>query len=118
MKPVGRDLGSIPGGDGYDHNFVIDSGGAAPAPAARVHEPTSGRAMEVVTDEPGIQLFTSANLAGAPAGKRGGTYPRFPALCLETQHFPNSVNEPRFPSVVLRPGATFRSSTTYRFSAR
>jgi aldose 1-epimerase len=118
MKPIGWDLGSIPGADGYDHNFVIDPQGAGPALAARVYEPTTGRAMEVLTDEPGIQLFTSANLVGAPAGKRGGTYPPFPALCLETQHFPNSVNEPRFPPAVLRPGATFASTTIYRFSAR
>jgi aldose 1-epimerase len=118
MKPIGRDIGRITGIDGYDHNFALDSGGGALAPAARVHEPLSGRTMEVLTDEPGVQLFTSSNLGGAPAGKRGGAYPRYPALCLETQHFPDSVNKPGFPPTVLRPGGKFRSTTIYRFSAR
>jgi aldose 1-epimerase len=117
-KPIGRDIGRITGIDGYDHNFALDSGGGALAPAARVHEPLSGRTMEVLTDEPGVQLFTSSNLGGAPAGKRGGAYPRYPALCLETQHFPDSVNKPGFPPTVLRPGGKFRSTTIYRFSAR
>jgi aldose 1-epimerase len=118
MKPIGRDIGRISGIDGYDHNFALDSGGGAAALAASVYEPLTGRTMEVLTDEPGVQFFTSSNLSGAPGGKRGGTYPRYPALCLETQHFPNSVNEPRFPPTVLRPGARFRSTTVYRFSAR
>jgi len=74
--------------------------------------------MEVLTSEPGVQLFTSCNLSGAPGGKRGGTYPRYPGLCLETQHFPDSVNKPAFPSTILRPGGKFRSTTLYRFSAK
>jgi aldose 1-epimerase len=116
MKPIGRDIAGVPGG-GYDHNFVIDPGGPAPALAATLTDPASGRTMEVLTDEPGIQLFTASNLGGRAAAKRGGTYPRHPALCLETQHFPNSVNEPGFPTTVLRPGGKFQSTTIYRFSA-
>jgi aldose 1-epimerase len=118
MKPIGRDIARVSGTDGYDSNFVIDPGGPGPALAATVHEPASGRMMEVLTDEPGVQLFTASNLGGSPAGKGTGTYPRYPALCLETQHFPNSVNEPGFPSTVLHPGGKFRSTTIYRFSAR
>jgi aldose 1-epimerase len=117
-KPIGRDIARISGTDGYDHNFVLDSGGKGVALAALVYDPASGRSMEVLTDEPGVQFFTSSNLGGAPAGKRAGTYPRYPALCLETQHFPDSVNKPGFPPTILRPGGSFRSTTIYRFSAR
>jgi aldose 1-epimerase len=117
-KPIGRDIAKISGIDGYDHNFALDSGGKCMAPAARVYDPVSGRVMEVLTDEPGVQLFTGSNLSGAPGGKRGGTYPRYPGFCLETQHFPDSVNKPGFPTTILRPGTKFRSATIYRFSAR
>jgi aldose 1-epimerase len=117
-KPIGRDIGRIPGNPGgYDHNFVVDAGAAGLALAARVRDPASGRAMEVLTDEPGVQLFTSNHFDGTLVGKRGGPYLRHAALSLETQHFPDSVNQPAFPSTLLRPGGTFRSTTVYRFSA-
>lgn len=118
-KPVGRDLAKAPGGfKGYDHNFVIDGGGRGVVLAARLHEPASGRVMEVLTDQPGIQLYTANNLDGTIRGKRGLPYAIYGALCLETQHYPDSINHPSFPSTLLRPGATFRSTTIHRFSAK
>ena len=90
---------------GYDHNFVINNGGTSLVPAARLTEPKSGRVMEVRTTEPGVQLYTGNHL------KHGG-------LCLETQHYPDSVNQPKFPSTILRPGQTFRSATVFAFSAK
>jgi len=117
-KPVGRDLRRAPGGfGGYDHNLVVDGGGRGVAPAARLQEPASGRVMEILTDQPGIQLYTGNNLDGSVVGKRGVAYPMHAALCLETQHFPDSINHPAFPSTLLRPGETFRSTTIHRFSA-
>jgi aldose 1-epimerase len=103
---------------GYDHNFVLNSGGKKLASAARVREPKSGRVMEVLTTEPGVQLYTSNFLDGKLKGKGGVAYPQYGALCLETQHFPDSVNHTNFPSTILRPGETFRSTTVYRFSAK
>jgi aldose 1-epimerase len=103
---------------GYDHNFVLNGGGKKLAPAARVREPKSGRVMEVLTTEPGVQLYTGNFLDGKLQGKGGAAYPKHGALCLETQHFPDSVNHANFPSTILRPGATFRSTTVYKFSAK
>jgi aldose 1-epimerase len=117
-KPIGRDIGRIPGTPGgYDHNYVIEGGGKVLAPAARVHDPASGRTMEVLTDQPGMQLYTSNNFDGSLVGKRGASLPKHAAVCLETQHFPDSVNHPSFPSTILRPGAIFRSVTIHRFTA-
>jgi aldose 1-epimerase len=111
---------------GYDHNFVLDAGGGAPdvrrtaelALAATVLEPQSGRILEVLTTEPGVQFYTGNFLDGSLAGKGGHIYPRRGGLCLETQHFPDSPNQPAFPSTILQPGDTLRSTTVYRFSAR
>jgi aldose 1-epimerase len=105
-------------GRGYDHNFVLDQKGAEPGLAAVVREPASGRILEVLTTEPGVQLFTSNHFAGRLTGKSGRPYPRHAGFCLETQHFPDSPNQPGFPSTILRPGQTFRSTTIFRFSAR
>jgi aldose 1-epimerase len=100
---------------GYDHNFVLDSGGKSLALAARVYEPDSGRVMEVSTTQPGIQLYTANYLDGSLVGKGGRVYSRHCALCLETQHFPDSVNQPKFPITVLRPGEQYRQTTVHRF---
>ena len=102
-------------GVGYDHNFVLDTGGDLNRIAARLVEPGSGRFLEVRTTEPGIQLYTGNFLDGSISGKGGKVHNRRCALCLETQHFPNSPNIPGFPSTVLRPGETYRSTTIYRF---
>lgn len=105
-------------GGGYDHNFVLDPRGAEPEPAARVVEPVSGRVLEVLTTEPGVQFYAGNLLDGSFPGKGGRTYGRRHGFCLETQHFPDSPHQPGFPSTILRPGATLRSTTIYRFSAQ
>jgi aldose 1-epimerase len=118
-KPLGRDMARIvEKTNGYDHNFVIDGGGKSVVLAARVDDPSSGRSVEVLTDQPGIQLYTANNFHGTLAGKRGQVFRIHSAFCLETQHYPDSINKPSFPSTLLRPGETFRSTTIYRFSAK
>ena len=105
-------------GQGYDHNFVLDSGGSeSPTLAARVTEPHSRRVMEVWTTESGVQFYTGNFLDGVP-GKAGKKYDRRGALCLETQHFPDSPNHAEFPSVTLKPGQRFHSTTIYKFSVQ
>jgi aldose 1-epimerase len=106
-------------GGGYDHNYVIDrSAGDSLTLAARVYEPTSGRVMEVLTTEPGVQLYTGNFLDGSLTGKNGAVYARRTGFCLETQHYPDSPNQPSFPSTILQPGEEYRSTTVYRFSAQ
>ncbi|HVY71736.1 MAG TPA: aldose epimerase family protein [Verrucomicrobiae bacterium] len=103
---------------GYDHNFVLNSGGKSLALAGRVFEPNSRRVIEVSTTEPGMQLYTAVNLHGPITGTGGVVYQPNHAFCLETQHFPDSINHANFPSVVLRPGQEFASTTVYKFSTR
>jgi aldose 1-epimerase len=109
---------------GYDHNMVLDgAAGGAPAreglpPAAVVREPASGRVLEVWTDQPGLQFYAGNFLDGTLRGKGGRLYRQGDAFCLETQHWPDSPNRPDFPSTVLRPGETFRTSTLWRLTAR
>ena len=103
-------------GGGYDHNFVLNGEAGKLRLVVRVSEPRSGRVLEVLTTEPGVQLYTGNFLDGSAVGKGGQAYPRRSGFCLETQHFPDSPNQPAFPSTVLRPGATFRSTTVYRLS--
>jgi aldose 1-epimerase len=106
-------------GGGYDHNFVVDGwdDDGELRRAAVLRDPVSGRTMEVLTTEPGIQFYSGNFLDGSDIGKDGVVYERRTGLCLETQHFPDSPNQPDFPSTVLRPGETYRSTTVYRFSA-
>ena len=101
---------------GYDHNFVLNGGGKSLAVAARVFEPKSGRVLELFTTEPGVQLYTANYLDGSLTGKRGQVYRQHSGLCLETQHFPDSVNHPEFPSIIFRPGHTYRQTTVHKFS--
>lgn len=106
-------------GGGYDHNFVLNKeqeGGLSLA--ATVYEPTSGRVMEVHTTEPGVQFYAGNFLDGTLTGKGGHIYKHRYGFCLETQHFPDSPNQPNFPSTILRPGETYRSTTIHRFSTR
>jgi aldose 1-epimerase len=105
-------------GHGYDHNWVLDSGGKKFAEAAEVYDPASGRVLTVLTDQPGIQFYSGNFLDGSIKGKAGTPYQLHAALCLETQHFPDSPNHPDFPSTELKPGQRYHTVTIYRLSAR
>jgi aldose 1-epimerase len=104
-------------GKGYDHNFVVNGNPGELRLAARVSEPTSGRVLEVLTTEPGVQLYTGNFLDGSIKGKEDKAYQRRYGFCLETQHFPDSPNKPQFPTTVLKPGEQFKSTTVFKFSA-
>ena len=105
-------------GSGYDFNYVINKADGELAFAASAYEPESGRYMEVFTTEPGVQLYTGNHLSGKEIGKSGVAYTKRTGFCLETQHFPDSPNQPAFPSTLLRPGETYKSTTIYKFSAK
>jgi aldose 1-epimerase len=115
---IGARIAEIKDIGGYDHNFVVNGKSGMLRIAARVTEPTSGRQMEVWTTEPGVQFYSAIGLNGSITGKGGIAYPKYGALCLETQHFPDSPNRPNFPSTVLKPGIKFHSETIYKFSAK
>ena len=104
-------------GRGYDHNFVLDRRGrSGMVAAARLRDPSSGRQLTVLTTEPGIQFYSGNFLDGRLYGASGRAYRQSDGLCLETQHYPDSPNKPQFPSTVLRPGETYKTSTVYAFS--
>ena len=103
-------------GNGFDHNWVLNRASGGLQFAARVTEPLSGRVLEVSTTEPGLQFYTGNKLDGSIVGKAGRTYRSRSGFCLETQHFPDSPNQPTFPSTVLEPGKTYVSKTVYKFS--
>ncbi len=112
-KKIGKDIKTA---NGYDHCFVINQNGTdSPMPAARLRHPESGRTMTVFATQPGIQLYTGNFLDGI-AGRDGKTYEKHGALCLETEGFPDAVNQTKFPSAVLEPGKRYSESTIYRFS--
>jgi aldose 1-epimerase len=119
-KPVGRDIDQpneqLAHGSGYDHTFVLYPRKDDTLPAAILYEKSSGRMMKVFTDQPGLQLYTANFLDGSLTGKSGRPYARQSALCLETQHFPDSPNQPQFPNTILRPSETYQSRTIYQFS--
>jgi len=117
-RPVGERITQV-GDDpkGYDHNYVRDAGEKF-GPAARVFEPTTGRMLEMYTDEPGFQFYTGNFLDGTVKGRGGVSYTKHTGFCLEAQHFPDSPNRPEFPSAILQPGETYRQRTEYRFSTR
>ena len=120
-KPMRRDIEALkakPAPGGYDHNFVLNGGGGKLALAARAHEPKSGRTLEVLTTEPGVQLYNGIGLDGKLTGHGGTPYVKYGGFCLETQHFPDAINHPEFPSVVLRPGATYNTTTVFKFAAK
>jgi aldose 1-epimerase len=122
LKPIGRDIGkgSAPGGNqlvlahGYDHNWVLKGSGMKLASMAA--DPGSGRVLSTFTTEPGVQFYTGNFLVGDLVGTSGHTYRQSDGFTLETQHFPNSPNQPNFPSTRLDPGKTFTSSTIYKFT--
>jgi len=102
---------------GYDHNFVLRSGGPGLVHAAHVAEPTTGRTLDVFTTEPGLHFYSGNFLDGTITGKSGYAYRRHAGFCLETQHYPDSPNQPRFPATILRPGERYRSRTMFAFGA-
>ncbi len=103
---------------GYDHNFVLRRAGAGPVHAARVVEPTTGRTLDVSTTEPGFQFYSGNGLDGTITGKGGRGYGPRSGFCLETQHYPDSPNQPGFPSTILRPGQVYRSQTVFAFGVQ
>ena len=119
-KPVGRDINQtneqLANGSGYDHTFVLNPKKGAKKPAASLYEKTSGRKIQVFTDQPGLQLYTANFLDGSLNGKSGKPYMKRSSLCLETQHFPDSPNQSSFPNTILRPGETYQTRTIYQFS--
>ena len=112
---INQDDQQLKFGNGYDHTWVINGRNGLLRQAASVYEPTTGRVMEVWTTEPGVQFYTGNFLDGSRPGKSGKPYPRRSGFCLETQHYPDSPNRPNFPTTTLRKGATYRSTTIYRF---
>ena len=121
-KPVGRDIGmtdeQLEFGLGFDHNFVLNREGEGLSLAARVHEPTTGRVMEIATTEPGIQFYCGNFLDGRLKGKSGKPYVHRGGFCLETQHYPDSPNQKNFPTTILKPGEEYRTTTVFKFSAK
>ncbi len=121
-KAIGRDIAlqdqQLLFGLGYDHNWVLDKSGARGLQlAASVYAPATGRALIIRTDQPGIQFYSGNFLDGKVKGKGGVSYQHRAGFCLETQHYPDSPNQPGFPSTVLRPGTTYRTTTVFEFSA-
>lgn len=112
---IGERIAQVPGG--YDHNWVLNQATGQHS-AATVYEPTTGRTMEVTTDEPGVQFYTGNFLDGSLKGKGGVVYGKHAGFCLETQHFPDSPNQPKFPSTILKPGQTYHTTTSYTFGVR
>ncbi|MDO7854484.1 aldose epimerase family protein [Hymenobacter sp. CA1UV-4] len=112
---IGERIGQVPGG--YDHNWVLNTATGEHA-AATVYDPATGRTLEVTTDQPGIQFYTGNFLDGTLKGKGGTVYGKHAGFCLETQHFPDSPNQPKFPSTELKPGETYHSVSTYKFGVR
>lgn len=123
-KAIGHDIDQqneqLVFGLGYDHNWILNKGGKEGelSLAAQVHEPSSGRVMEIYTTEPGIQFYCGNFLDGRLKGKSGKPYVHRGGFCLETQHFPDSPNQPNFPSTILKPGETYESKTVFKFSAK
>ena len=116
-KPIGKDMGSVKGG--FDHNWILNKRGTELQEAATVYDPGSGRYMEVLTTQPGIQFYSGNFLNGdLQLTKEGQIYIPHSGLCLETQHYPDSPNEPSFPNTILRPGETYRQTTVYKFSVK
>jgi aldose 1-epimerase len=115
--PIGARSAQVPKLGGYDNNFVLHGEAGKLRKVGSLFDPASGREMEVSTTEPGVQVYISLGLKGSIKGI-GGAYPKFGAVCLETQHFPDSPNQPNFPSTVVRPGKDYHSETVYKFSAK
>jgi len=112
---IDNDHPQLKAGKGYDHNWVLTRKGSGLQPAARVVEPTTGRTLDIATTEPGIQFYAGNFLDGTITGKGNAVYKHRTGFCLETQHFPDSPNQPKFPTTTLRPGAEYRTQTVFTF---
>ena len=112
-KAIGSDLDAA---GGYDHNFVLNDRDSTLRSAARLYDATTGRVLEILTTEPGIQFYSGNFLDGSFTGKNGFVYEKYTGLCLEPQHFPDAPNHPNFPSTVLHPGEEYKQTSIYRFS--
>jgi len=112
-KAIGSELANVAGG--YDHNFVLNDWDGSLQLAARLHEPVTGRTLEILTTEPGMQFYSGNFLDGSLIGRNGVAYELYTGLCLEPQHFPDAPNHSNFPSTVLRPGEEYKQTTIYRF---
>nr|XP_022334828.1 aldose 1-epimerase-like [Crassostrea virginica] len=112
---LGDRLGQVPLGKGYFNNFCVENADGSLRLIATLEHPPSGRRMEVYTTEPGVQCYTGADTIPHTQGKHGAVYEKFCSICLETQHYPDSVNQENFPSIILRPGEEFYSKTVYKF---
>ncbi len=121
-KPVGQDIDAdneqVRNGKGFDHNWVLATDGNIEVPAAVLYSPETGIEMTVYTTEPGVQVYTGNLLDGTVTGKGNNTYGKRAAICLETQHYPDSPNKADWPSTVLRPGETYKSRTIYSFDTK
>ncbi|MFA7421241.1 MAG: aldose epimerase family protein [Melioribacteraceae bacterium] len=122
LTPIGKNVNAddqqIRYGLGYDHNWVINNWDKSVKKVGELYEPNSGRLMEVFSDQPGIQFYSGNFLDGSVMGKRGSVYKYRTGLCLETQHFPDSPNKPKFPSVTLKPSEKYKQKTIYKFSTK
>ena len=114
-KAIGSEIRSTAAG--YDHNFVLNDWDGSLRSAARLYEPVSGRVLEILTTEPGIQFYSGNFLDGSFLGKNGAPYVKYAGLCLEPQHFPDAPNHPHFPPTILRAGEEYRHTTVFRFTA-
>ncbi len=115
-KEIGKEIASVKGG--YDHNWVLKRTGKELELVATLHDPASGRVLDVLTTQPGIQFYTGNFLNGSLQGKHGRRYIKNAGLCLETQHFPDGPNQPGFPNTILTPGETYRHTTVFKFSVK
>ena len=113
-RAISSEISSI---SGYDHNFVLNDWDGSLKPAARLYEPVTGRVLEILTTQPGIQFYSGNFLDGSFSGKNGVAYVKYAGLCLEPQHFPDTPNHTNFPSTVLRAGEEYRQTTVFRFAA-
>ncbi|MGD9114450.1 MAG: aldose epimerase family protein, partial [Desulfobacterales bacterium] len=114
-KRIDNDEEQLAYGKGYDHNWVLNSRGSELMPAAKVYEPKSGRTMELYTTEPGLQFYSGNMMRESVRGKAGHIYRLHHGLCLEPQHYPDSPNQPNFPSTVLNPGDQYRQTSAFKF---
>ena len=115
-KAIGKDIAAVKGG--YDHNWVLNKKGTELEKVATVYDAGSGRVLEVLTTEPGLQFYTGNFLDNTLKGKNSIVYGQHAALCLETQHFPDGPNQPSFPNTILKPGETYKHVTKYKFSVK